>query len=198
MRWFVLAPGPSMSADLAERVRGNGYVCVVNNVYQLAPWADVLVANDVSWWLGHKDAHRFQGRKFSTNRINGVEIALPNTFRTSQNSGCLALDVVRNLGATEVVMLGFDMHGTHFFGTYTNGCRNTSPARRRVHFHQFEEWRRRNPELRVVNCTEGSALTCFPMARIEDELAKRQGSGDPVVREGVRDPEVRDGGSQAA
>jgi len=158
-----------MNADLAERVRGQK-VCVVNNAYELAPWADVLVANDVKWWKNHPEAHKFAGRKFTSHRIEGVETAKPNTFGGMANSGLLALDVLRNLGATKVVMLGFDMHGSHFFGPYTNGCINTLPSRRKEHMLQFAQWKKRNPKVEVLNATEGTALKCFPLVRLDEVL----------------------------
>jgi hypothetical protein len=158
-----------MNADLAERVRGQK-VCVVNNTYELAPWADVLVANDVKWWKTHPEAHKFAGRKFTTHKVTGVETAKPNTFGGMANSGLLGLDVLRNLGATKVVMLGFDMHGTHFFGPYTNGCINTLPSRRKEHMLQFAQWKKRNPNVEVVNATEGTALKCFPLVRLDEVL----------------------------
>jgi hypothetical protein len=169
MLWFLLGPGPSMSRDLAERVRGNR-VCAVCNAYELAPWADVLVANDIRWWQKHPKAYEFAGRKFSANQINGVEKAKPNTFGSLSNSGVLGLDVVRNLGATKVVMLGFDMHGTHFFGPYRNGCSNTSDKRRQVHKQQFAQWGKRNPGVEVLNATEGTHLKCFPIVRLDEVL----------------------------
>ncbi|WP_202844798.1 hypothetical protein [Luteimonas saliphila] len=141
---------------------------MVSNTYTLAPWADVLVANDHAWWRKHPEAHQFSGRKFSANEIKGVERAKPCTFGSRGNSGVLALDVVRNLGAKRVILLGLDMHGTHFFGPYKNGCTNTTEAKRRIHVAQFKQWRRRNPGIEVTNCTEGSALTCFPMARLDE------------------------------
>lgn len=169
MLWFLLGPGPSMSKDLAERVRGNR-VCAVGNAYELAPWADFLVANDISWWKKHPDAHKFAGRKFSANLIKGVERVQPNTFGSQSNSGVLGLDVLRNEGATKIVMLGFDMHGTHFFGPYTNGCTNTSDKRRQVHKTQFATWAKRNPKIEVLNATEGTALKCFPIVRLDEVL----------------------------
>lgn len=158
-----------MSKDLAERVRGNR-VCAVGNAYELAPWADFLVANDISWWKKHPDAHKFAGRKFSANLIKGVERVQPNTFGSQSNSGVLGLDVLRNEGATKIVMLGFDMHGTHFFGPYTNGCTNTSDKRRQVHKTQFATWAKRNPKIEVLNATEGTALKCFPIVRLDEVL----------------------------
>lgn len=158
-----------MSRELAESVRGNR-VCVVGNTYELAPWADVLVANDAKWWRLHPEAHGFAGRKFSANKIAGVEQIQPNTYGSRSNSGVLALDCLRNLGATRVVLLGFDMHGSHFFGKYTNGCANTNDQRRRIHLAQYARWAKRNQDIQVINCTPGSALQCFPMARLDDYL----------------------------
>lgn len=169
MLWFLLGPGPSMNRDLADRVRGNR-VCVVGNAYEVAPWADMLVANDIRWWQNHPKAHEFAGRKLSANQIKGVERLKPNTFGSLSNSGVLGLDAVRNEGATKVVMLGFDMHGTHFFGPYTNGCTNTSEKRRTIHKQQFATWGRRNPTVEVVNATEGTQLKCFPIARLDEVL----------------------------
>lgn len=159
-----------MSKDLAELVRGQR-VCAVGNVFELAPWADALVANDRGWWKRHPQAAQFAGRRFSANRnIDGVQRVDPNTFGTSSNSGVLALDVARNLGATQIVMLGFDMHGTHFFGPYTNGCTNTQPKRRDVFQVQFRKWAERNKGLRVVNCTAGTHLKAFQLGNLKDYL----------------------------
>lgn len=54
------------------------------------------------------------------------------------------------------------MRGSHFFGPYTNGLRNTTEARRLAMLAQFAEWARLNPSVEVINCTPGSAICCFP------------------------------------
>lgn len=169
MRWFVLGPGPSMSQSLADSVKGHN-VCVVCNAYQLAPWADYLVANDKVWWNEHPSAKDFNGRKFSASRVADVEVVNPCTFNTASNSGVLALDLLRNIGATQIVMLGFDFHGTHFFGPYTNRCRNTPERRRQEHRMQFRDWAYRNKKVDVVNCTEGSQLDVIPTGNLRDYL----------------------------
>jgi len=167
--WFVLAPGPSLSSELVDRVKGFS-VCVVSNAYEFAPWANCLVSNDAGWWNRHPDAKSFAGRKCSGNKIPGIERIVPCTFGSSSNSGVLALDEVRNAGAMKIVMLGFDMHGTHFFGPYKNGCRNTSANRRREHHLQFASWAKANKMIQVINCTEGTSLKAFPVGSLEDQL----------------------------
>lgn len=164
---ILLAPGPSMSRELAESVKGL-HVGTVCNSYELAPWANFLVANDKSWWHRHPSAIDFDGDKYSAALIDGV-IKL-RSIPTYINSGVVALDVAKMRGATEIILLGFDMHGTHFFRTYKNGCKNTSDERRAVHLKQYESWARLNKSISVINCTEGSALTCFPTAKLEEVL----------------------------
>lgn len=166
--WFLLAPGPSLSEALVAQVRGR-QVCAVANSYELAPWAGFLVANDRVWWNEHPEAQLFSGRKFSANHVQGVERVNPCTFMTASNSGVLALDLLRNLGATKIVMLGFDFHGTHFFGPYRNRCRNTPERRRKEHAMQFSSWASGN-KVQVVNCTPGTMLEAFPKGDLAEHL----------------------------
>lgn len=154
----LLGPGPSASASLAERLRARR-VGVVGNAFELAPWAEFLAASDRQWWDKYPAAREFAGARYSGHRMRGVQ-QLAGAL-TNWNSGVLALAVAAHLGATLVRLHAFDMHGTHFFGPYANGLANTAPARREIHKQQFAQWARQNPQVRVVNCTPGSALRCF-------------------------------------
>lgn len=165
MRVVLLAPGESLSPELANffvpGLRAD-LVGVINNAYELAPWADFLVANDLKWWKLHPEAKRFRGRKFSTNRIDGVEKVKAPTVNTATNSGTLGLEVARQFLAKELLLFGFDMHGTHFFGAYTNGCKQTTNDRRELHQVQYQRWADANPSIVVRNMTPGSHLRAFP------------------------------------
>lgn len=154
----LLGPGPSASASLADRLRGRR-VGVVSNAFELAPWAEFLAASDRHWWDKYQAALEFAGTKYTSHQIKGtVRVA---SAQSQWNSGVLALEVAAQLGAALVRLHGFDMHGSHFFGPYANGLTNTAPARREIHKQQFAQWARQNPQVRVVNCTPGSALRCF-------------------------------------
>lgn len=170
---FVLAPGPSMSQALADRVRGLGFVVAVGNAYELAPWADALVANDLTWWKEHPEATKFTGRKFCTKTLSGTERHRGKGVSSDANSGMLGIDVaVEVFKASPVYLLGFDFHGTHFFGPYKNGCSNTSPTSREKHKRQMKSWRMLHPRANVVNCTPGSALKVFPVGELDLELQR--------------------------
>ena len=60
--WALLAPGPSASAEDAERVRAAGIpLGVIGNAFQLAPWADFLAATDSAWWRKYPEALTLPG-----------------------------------------------------------------------------------------------------------------------------------------
>lgn len=153
----MLGPGPSMSQSLADLFKEHPNVCVVGNAFELAPWAHVLVASDRSWWRRHPMANEFQGRKYDSQNF-------PTWLGTGANSGALALFVLASLGAKSIELHGFDMHGSHFFGPYTNGCANTNEVQRKVHLQQFRDFARSHPEVTVTNHTAGSRIDAFQFA----------------------------------
>ena len=157
---ILLAPGPSMSQELAASFLGRR-VGVVGNCWELAPWAEFLVANDKAWWQAYPAAQQFEGRKFSANRIPGVEMV--DGMASIHNSGVLALEVAARLGARSIELHGYDMRGSHYFGPYENGLTNTGEKRRERQLAQFQAWATSHPGIRVINRTPHSALTCFPL-----------------------------------
>lgn len=200
--WVLLAPGPSASAGLAERLRGFR-LGVVGCAYQLAPRADFIAATDSAWWRNYPDAMALPGQKYTMHTVAGAEHVRMRGYGIV-NSGVLALEVAKRLGTTRILLCGFDMHGSHFFGQYTNGLTNTTEQRRRLHLKQYAKWAKANPQIEVLNCTPGSALRCFPMASIDDFCGDLQmdDAGIPGdVYGAARQHDAPDGGealSQAA
>lgn len=173
MKVCILAPGPSMSQALADSLRSE--ICiVVNNCYQLAPWADSLAAQDHAWWRAHPDALQFAGRKFSANKIAGVEQIFSDYVGRPSSSGVLALEVARRRllqgrnieTGDEVELHGFDNRGTHYFGPHPEPLRNTTAERFKVFEQQLSALGKQMQKagVRIVNKTPNSALTCFPTA----------------------------------
>src|SRR5690606_23202615 len=133
--WALLAPGPSASAEDAERVRAAGIpLGVIGNAFQLAPWADFLAATDSAWW-----------RTYTMRAVRGARRVKVAGY-VAVNSGGLGLGGAKRNGATRILLLGFDMHGTHFFGPYRNGLSNTTETKRRMHFAQYARWAKRNQD----------------------------------------------------
>jgi hypothetical protein len=170
--WAVLATGPSMSREVAEFVRGKCRVVAVSDAYRLAPWADALASTDEAWWRAHPDAISFAGSRFTGapahRAIRGVE-RLPGSL-SGTNSGLLGCQVAYAMGATRILLCGFDMRGDHFFGRHPAPLQNTTPARFAALRKQFAFWAPHGVE--VINCTPSSALKIYPQMPLELALCR--------------------------
>ncbi len=159
--WAVLATGASMSQQTADAVKGKCHVVAVSDAYKLAPWADALVSSDLAWWKANPEARNCDGRKFI-----GFSIDVPAGVErfsgaiSGSNSGLLGVQVAVSLGARKVLLCGFDMGGTHYFGPHLPPLKNTKPDRFREFKKQFLRYKPRGVE--IINCTPGSQLTCYP------------------------------------
>ena len=169
----VFATGPSMSQEIADAVRGRYKAVAVADAFRLAPWADALVANDLRWWNVYPDAHKFPGPKFCAMQWPGLSL-LPVTmeFPPGTNSGLQGARVARDvLGATRILLCGFDLWGTHYFGPHPAPLRHTKPE----DFQRFvEQWNGWLGGCEVINCTMGSALKRFPFRNLIDVLDERE------------------------
>ena len=181
-----LATGASLTAADVDACRGLRTIAI-NDAYTLAPWADVLYAADQKWWQWHQGAPTFQGLKYTVtpqkiawaglevlqhdgdNTLPGLSLDLEK-LRTGFNSGYQAINLAVHLGAARIVLLGYDMHGGHFFGNHPDG---TAPP----FAHCLEAFATLVEPLAalgvsIVNCTPGSALRCFPMAPLASVLER--------------------------
>jgi hypothetical protein len=143
----ILAPGPSLSQEVADAVRAKGLPTIaITSAGKLAPWADMLYAADGDFWTFSPWAREFAGMKVGMCQVPGVlEIAIsrrttargedrhngfdpdPSALRTGGNSGYQALSIAVHAGASRVLLFGFDMQGTHFHGAHPQPLRNTHP-----------------------------------------------------------------------
>lgn len=190
-----IASGPSLTAADVEAVRGRAHVIAVNTSYQLAPWADALWATDARWWVLHKGAPTFQGLRFglaihTAGFPKGAGIHLlrndgttglcldPTGVRNGRNGGYCAINLAVHLGATRVLLLGYD-------------C---APDRGRHHWHRDHPWPMLSPYftwrkhfatlvaplasagVTVINCSRTTALEAFPRQPLETALAGVDGA----------------------
>lgn len=164
--WAVLATGPSMSQAVADKVHGRCKVVVVSDAYRLEPWAAALASTDAAWWKANPEAMEFPGKKYgafpSFRPVPGVERL---DIGSETNSGLLGMHVAHRLGATTILMLGFDLKGSHFFGPHPEPLKNTTAIRFEAIKRQFEHFRPRG--VRIINCTPGSALRCYEMGDLD-------------------------------
>lgn len=179
----VLASGQSMSQAVADKVRGLCRVIAVNDNYRLAPWADILYAADHDWWRVHQEALSFAGRKVTINEgleFEGVQYVESGGYgdfdertthvRTGKNGGYQALHIAVHAGARRILLCGFDMHGTHWFGDHPPKLHKTQPFSTWISlFNRLPPIMRRKG-VEVINCTPNSALKCFEYLELEKAL----------------------------
>jgi len=152
-----------MNQETADYVRGKAKVVAVSDAFRLAPWADFLVSNDRKWWEANPEAYLFKGRKFCSHPLNKAE-SFRKHVHMGRNSGLMGMCLAKDLGAKRILLCGFDMHGTHFFGEHGHGLKNTTEKIFKVHVRQFDRFSGCN----VVNCTAGSRLLKFPFGNLYD------------------------------
>lgn len=182
----ILANGPSLTQADVDQCRGHK-VIAIKNAIEKAPWADVLYACDRKWWAAHPETQNFIGLKYGLERVRGREdvVTLQNTgkdglerdpggLRTGCNSGFQAVNLAVHLGARLIVLLGFDMHADakgrhHWHGWHPYGQTIPPYALFLSHFPSLVK-PLKALGIDVVNCTPGSALTCFPMGDLRQTL----------------------------
>lgn len=197
MLWIVAAPGPSLTPELAEQTRGHR-VIAVNDAYRLLPWADVLYAADADWWRARNGCREFAGERLTTfgrdsertiaqfgltsiqnqRFVKGFSLSPGVIYRGQSNSGFQAVNVALLRDGNPVVLIGFDMHGTHFFGQHEAPLRSWDRQKQESIFARWIEGFRLAsdllpPHIRIINATPGSALTCFPIMTLDEALNAR-------------------------
>lgn len=192
-----LASGPSIrqtDIDLLEKMHSQGRckVIAVNNSCLLTPWADILFAGDVEWWAASKSIwHGFAGEKWTSTTDAAKEYGLNYIARDfsgeglckgamvpNENSGQQAINLAYHLGASKIVLLGYEMNPSeeklHFFGSHNERDGLSNPCA-----SVFEGWHKkfrqladdmRLEDIPVVNCSTNTALTCFECGQLEKEL----------------------------
>jgi hypothetical protein len=204
----ILGGGPSLSAEQvaavqqARAARADVHVIAINEAYKLAPWADVLYFSDEGrFFAWNRDLPEFKAFRGLKVAIDGYRV--PQTYgndpaikvlrnlgdgpglcelrdglHTGRNSGFQAINLAVHLGASRIVLLGFDMKPaadgrTQWHRNYPYADPADVYARVMLpHFPTLVDPLRRLG-VEVINATPGSALTCFPRGELADVLKAR-------------------------
>lgn len=188
----VLASGPSMSQAVADRVRHLPRIAI-NDTYRLAIDAEVIYASDSMWWRMSPQALDCRGIKATVEAVRGIAPNVddrvrvlrnsgregfdphPAHVRTLCNSGGTAIQIAVHAKAARILLLGFDMHGGHWHAPHERPLGNPGPASFRRWIAHLAGMAKALPAgVEVLNCTPGSALTCFQVASLDDALAERE------------------------
>lgn len=189
----LIASGPSLAPADVNLARNKALVAVVNVNHELAPWADLLYACDGKWWDCHRPA--FVGEKwtqciksaetYGLNFIPGIhapglsfEAGLIHFGAISGggNSGFQLLNLVIQLGAREIGLLGYDMQPTggknHWFGNHPAGFQEPKQFGQWIASFEIAAKQLAWSGIRIINCSRESALTCFERLSIDQFLMR--------------------------
>lgn len=188
----IVGGGPSAKEVYLEPLIGRTKCIAINNAYQLAPWADILYACDVSWWRKHhKDTLEFEGLKITQDKLAYDEFGIhrvicerhhenlvidrPGFVGWGGNSGFHCMNLNVQFGVVKIILVGFDMHlrnGFHWHGPHPDGLNNPTDA-------NVARWRRtmdanapifKRLGIQVINTSMGSALTQYPKMSLLEAL----------------------------
>lgn len=190
----ILAGGPSLSCKEFRYVAratldGRCKTIAVNDAIFLAWWADWLHGCDIKWWMWHRESvTKFTGIKttltetvplawgvnFLGNASHGDEnrggyTDKPDVLHAGGNGGFQAIQCAMKAGATRILLLGFDMKGTHWFGEHPDRIQSDHAGTMLPWFDTLVEPARQRG-IEIINCTPGSLIECFPRARVQDIL----------------------------
>lgn len=167
--FICIASGPSLNrADCILAAQFDHQIIAVNSSWELAPECHYLFAADFAWWQRYHDdaaipAQRWtaSGRAHSRYHLNLFKPPHEGAF----NSGQRAIQLAAHLGATRILLLGYDCsleNGRHWHGDHPAKMHNPAPDEVTRWHSDFSLLVKLLPDVEIVNCSRHTALTCFP------------------------------------
>jgi len=192
----IIASGPSAKKAGVDKLQGRAKVIVINESWQLAPWADVLYGCDGQWWKWRDGVRKFKGIRLSYDadacnlyRDLGMRrIYIPDRksdvivweplghVGAGGNSGFQALNLAAQFGGSRILLVGYDMRvdlGSHWHQPHYPPLSNPHPN------DNLPRWRAAvdgahevlsSRGIEVINCSLVSALKAYPKMTIAEAL----------------------------
>lgn len=191
---FILGGGPTLPDSLAGRSLDDHNVLGVNAAYTI-PCVDVCWFGDAKfYWWNKQGLDAFGGWKFTYNRglrhgfasvdgQDGIRVVRRGKGRGLDmrngyigwncSSGGSAINLAAQLGATRIILLGYDMR-------VVDGRKNWAPhEHERTKLNPYNNFLRPFGRIRqdakrlgiqILNATPGSALRKFPFVNLDEVL----------------------------
>lgn len=182
----AIASGASLTQEDIDYCKDKARVCVVNDNYRLAPWADLLYACDLQWWDYHKPDFAGQkwtvddeaAQKYNLNHITGHSrsgLSLDRSFiHFGRNSGFQLLNLLAHAGVSRILLLGYDFQETagkkHWFGSHPFPLHNMNDWRNSLRAINDASKDFNTLGIEVVNCSRNSAITAYRRSTVQEEL----------------------------
>lgn len=185
---FIIGGGPSLlhTPGIAGTWDINKRIIVINNAFELFPFADVLYFGDIEWaddnaaavvreWHGSQIITRVCPREhwgFKAKRVaRNMSVGLSRDAGSIAGwcSGSNAINLAYLFGCNPIVLIGFDMKGDNWHTKHQRpkkeDCYNRDfiPSMNRMAIDILEE-----TDCKVYNATPDSALECFEYKPLTD------------------------------
>jgi hypothetical protein len=187
MIFYIAAGGHSLRGFDWKRLRGKN-VIAVNRSFQMLPLAQFIYFSDQRFWDWHKDelvkhpAEKITGARlpdglpitrYQLTGIDGLDLT-PGCLRHGNNSGYAAINLSVHLGASKIILLGFDMHldtrgKAHWHDGYITTNRASSYFKMLPHFKTLVEPLAKFG-VEIFNANPNSALNDFPKVPLDSVL----------------------------
>lgn len=187
-----IASGPSLTQEDCEKAYQAHEVIAVNDSWRLLSdkgRGAHLYAADAKWWHQHWAHIDFAGTCWSCDQgwdgkwhkfpeIEYLQVKTQTAGLSSTPgvlhggcpafSGYQAVNLALLLGATRILLLGYDCKGSpgrlHFFGDHPKGLNNPVPEQWAATFRAMRPW---DHGLEIINCTRDTAIDAFPRVPLE-------------------------------
>lgn len=197
----VVGGGASVKRDEVDMLQGRLPVVVINESYQLAPWADVLYSCDHHWWrLRNSLLKNFAGLKVTQDPVavrefpelkklnlresrpgEVVDYFLMDEYGeigSGRSSGFQVINWLAQMSVRGMALLGYDACNVkdriHWHGRHPDQLNNPTNDT----FIKWKLWlenaapKLRELDIEVVNCSMQSAIGYFPRHSVEDALTR--------------------------
>jgi hypothetical protein len=184
----LIGGGESLLRADVDHVRSKARTIGINDAWRMAPWADLLYGADKPWWDYYAGVPDFAGERWTQDKQKGREAAEQWGLRLVRsepgsdlsfdpafvcqgwNSGFQAMNLAVLFGCSRILLLGFDMQGSHWFGSHPGKLNRASPYPLFIAAFTRAAAQLAAAGIEVVNCSRTTALECFPRATIEQAL----------------------------
>ena len=184
---YIIGGGPGVKAVDLSLIHDK-HVIGVNNAYLLGDWVDVGWFGDKKWLLWHRNSwkkspcikascnHDREVLKHDSGWIHfmsrgkaaGIETA-PGSIAWNRCSGSSAINLAYHLGATRIVLIGFDMHDVDGKKNFHKDHKDNGNAPYKKFLGCYGDIAKDAVELgvEIINATPDSALRHFPYFTLE-------------------------------
>ena len=189
---YIIGGGPSLKNFDFSKLIGSKTIAI-NKALLFHSQADVLYWTDSRFYSWHKnEIDNYKGLKFTIKtggryttdikilkkgKAFGIETD-PQTVAHGNNSGYAAINLAYHLGASRIILLGFDMGGnsqsTHFHDGYPAKAAPDSMYKEKFipGFNQLNS-ELKDSSISILNASPSSKLTVFPKITLEQALSFR-------------------------